>query len=474
MSLPGAHVWRCPSCGRQVPLRIEECRCGTARAVVTSPEEPEGAPAEAGLQTQAEPSGTGTRTLLVGLLLGLAIAGLAFSWRQSTESNSNTTVASAQPDPIEESGDWEPQVEPEEVATQFADSPAVTQPEVRRSAELRPSQPSARSSSSSAALEDVVARVLPSVVSIQAGSGRGTGFFVRSDFVLTNAHVVGDETSVRLQTGSKQYQGRVVRLSPSTDLALVQVYNSDPQQPSLSLGSAQGVRAGQEVIAIGFALGVLSNTVTRGIVSAIRDTGTVRLIQTDAAINPGNSGGPLVNRDGVVVGVNSMRVAGTQGGEGLAFAVAIDHGTQLLRGDSSAAATATPIQGLNRMMTGSSETSEMREQGEKAYRRTLEQVVRSGNQLDNYWDRYAKSCVLTSNRAGDRQWFAVLEPNGVRITATSAYDCEAWLGELRTAAAAIRTALTDAAEAARRQGVYPGVMRDLRREYRMAWPGWER
>jgi hypothetical protein len=316
--------------------------------------------------------------------------------------------------------------------------------------------------------------VLPSVVTIQAGSGRGTGFFVQTDFVLTNAHVVGDEASVRLQTGSKQYQGRVVRRSPGTDLALIQVYNSDPHQPALNLGSAQGVRAGQEVIAIGSALGVLSNTVTRGIVSAVRDTGTVRLIQTDAAINPGNSGGPLVNRDGTVVGVNSMRVAGTHGGEGLAFAVAIDHGTQLLRGSSSTAASTTPAQGLNRMMTDSSETSEMRDKGEQAYRRTLEQVVRTGNQLDSYWDRYAKSCVLTSNRAGDRHWFAVLEPNGVRITGTSAYDCEAWLGELRTAATAIRTALTDAAEAARRQGVYPGVMRDLRREYRMAWPGWER
>jgi hypothetical protein len=200
----------------------------------------------------------------------------------------------------------------------------------------------------------------------------------------------------------------------------------------------------------------------------------VRLIQTDAAINPGNSGGPLVDRDGVVVGVNSMRVAGTQGGEGLAFAVAIDHGTQLLRGDSSAAVTATPIQGLSRMMTGSSESSEMREQGEHAYRRTIEQVVRTGNQLDGYWDRYAKSCVVTANRAGDRHWFAALEPNGVQIAATSAYNCEAWLGEVRTAAEAIRTALTDAAEAARRQGVYPGVLRDLRRQHRMEWAGWER
>jgi len=473
MSLPGTHVWRCPSCARQVPLRIEECRCGTARAAVTSVEESPAATVEAGVQAPPESSGGGTRTLLIGLLLGLAVAGLGFTWLQPAESNSNATVASAQPDPNAGSGDWEP-VEPEEAVIRIADSPAALQPEVRPSPEIRSSQPSAVSASSGAALEDVVARVLPSVVSIQAGSGRGTGFFVRSDFVLTNAHVVGADTSVRLQTGSKQYQGRVVRLSPGTDLALVQVYNSDPQQPSLSLGSAQGVRAGQEVIAIGFALGVLSNTVTRGIVSAVRDTGTVRLIQTDAAINPGNSGGPLVNRDGVVVGVNSMRIAGTQGGEGLAFAVAIDHGAQLLRGESSAAATTTPVQGLNRMMTGSSETSEMREQGEKAYRRTLEQVVQNGNQLDSYWDRYAKSCVVTANRGGDRQWFAVLEPNGVRITATSAYDCEAWLGELRTAAAEIKTALTDAAEAARRQGVYPGVMRDLRRQYRMEWAGWER
>jgi hypothetical protein len=82
--------------------------------------------------------------------------------------------------------------------------------------------------------------------------------------------------------------------------------------------------------------------------------------------------------------------------------------------------------------------------------------------------------VVSANRTGERPWFAVLEPNGVRITATSAYDCEAWLGELRTTAAAIKTALADAAEAARRQGVYPGVMRDLRRQYRMEWAGWER
>jgi hypothetical protein len=125
-------------------------------------------------------------------------------------------------------------------------------------------------------------------------------------------------------------------------------------------------------------------------------------------------------------------------------------------------------------MTGSSESSEMRQNGEDAYRRTLEQAARSANQLDGFWDRYATSCVVTAARAGDRRWFAVFETNGVRISVSSAYDCEGWLNEVRTHADAIRAALTEAAEAARRQGVYPGVMRDLRRRNLMEWGGWER
>jgi S1-C subfamily serine protease len=145
-------------------------------------------------------------------------------------------------------------------------------------------------------LEELVSRVVPAVAFVQAGQNRGTGFFIARDKLLTNAHVVGSQSSVRLQLGDAAYQARVVNVSAGSDLAVLQVYNAPPGQAVLSLGSASGVRVGEEVIAVGSALGVLSNTVTRGIISAVRKAGPVTLIQTDAAINPGNSGGPLVNR----------------------------------------------------------------------------------------------------------------------------------------------------------------------------------
>jgi S1-C subfamily serine protease len=451
-------------------MRVETCRCGLERppidASIVLPSEGAAAPAS---DEPASASGHGARLLLAGLLAGLIIAALGFSFLQPEPAPTKAPAdRAARPDPaVVANGRAEGSVGESE-GTDVAE-PASVEP---RSETTGPDEEVAQASTRS--LEDVVARVLPAVASIQAGSGRGTGFFVRSDSLLTNAHVVGNESSVRVQTGAKQYQGRVIRLSPGTDLALIQVYDADPRQPYLTLGSGRSVRAGQEVIAVGFALGVLSNTVTRGIVSALRTTPSVLLIQTDAAINPGNSGGPLVDRDGTVVGVNSMRVNGAQGSEGLAFAVAIDHGTELLQGNATLTAVATPAQDLNRIMNGSSETSELRERGEAEYRRTLEQAVRSAAQIDSYWDRYSKSCLVSAARVGDRVWFAVYEPNGVRIAATSVYNCETWLGEVRTAAEHIKTALVAAAETGRRHGVYPGVMRDLRRQHRLEWAGWER
>jgi S1-C subfamily serine protease len=320
-------------------------------------------------------------------------------------------------------------------------------------------------------LEDVVARVVPAVGTIQAGGARGTGFFVRPDTVVTNAHVVDGETSVRLHTGGRTHHARVVAISTSSDLALLRVLDPRPGQPTVSLGTASSARVGQEVVAIGSALGVLSNTVTRGIVSAVRQVGQVRLLQTDAAINPGNSGGPLVDRQGQVIGINSMTVA-RQVGEGVAFAVAIDHAVQLLAGGSAAGQahpTETPAPGLESLLRAPSEPEDdRRARGTQALMRALEQAAQRAGELDAYWNRYERSCVASADR-GSRPWFGVYETRGVRINATSVYDCAGWLETVGSHAAAIRAATDEAVDRARREGVYPGVIRDLRRKHRLDW-----
>ena len=136
------------------------------------------------------------------------------------------------------------------------------------------------------------------VVSIETGGGRGSGFFVTPELILTNAHVVenngfGDAAAVGRHRACRRaccaahpkWTSRSsARISP------VLVSRRDDGN-----GERRPV-AGQEVIAIGSALGMLQNTVTRGIVSAVRNAGGVILIQTDAAINRGNSGGPLIDR----------------------------------------------------------------------------------------------------------------------------------------------------------------------------------
>ena len=96
-------------------------------------------------------------------------------------------------------------------------------------------------------------------------------------------------------------------------------------------------------MAIGSPLGLLQNSATRGIVSAIRQLGAVTVIQTDAATNPGNSGGPLLDRQGDVIGITTM---GVKEAQGLSFAVASDHAQQVLDGKRSTS-TATPLSSLN-------------------------------------------------------------------------------------------------------------------------------
>jgi hypothetical protein len=165
-----------------------------------------------------------------------------------------------------------------------------------------------------------------------------------------------------------------------------------------------------------------------------------------------------------------MKIGGAKG-EGLAFAVAIDHAAQLLSGQRTAA-IATPLQGLNRIMTGSTASEDLREQGTAAYQTAVERAARRGDQIDELWQRASSSCVARAARAGDREWFAIYEASGLQIQLSSGINCEGWLATLRSNADIVRAEMTRAAEAARRQGVYPGVMRDIRRHNQMEWQGW--
>jgi serine protease Do len=170
-------------------------------------------------------------------------------------------------------------------------------------------------------------------------TGVGSGIILTADgFVLTNRHVVEGSTSltVTLLDGS-EYPATVVKVSDTQDLALVKV-DATGLSPA-KLGQSSQVVVGQTAIAIGSPLGTFTETVTKGIVSAldrqitVQDEQTGRpvtltgLIQTDAAINPGNSGGPLLNANGEVIGVNTATAATA---EGLGFAIPIDKAADLI------------------------------------------------------------------------------------------------------------------------------------------------
>ena len=159
----------------------------------------------------------------------------------------------------------------------------------------------------------------------------GTGFFITDQgYMITNNHVVegAKEVSIILSDGTEQ-KAAIVGTDIFSDIAVLKTEGNVPAVAKL--GNSDVLKPGESVIAIGSPLGNFKNTVTVGVVSATGraiDTGNSYriedLIQTDAAINHGNSGGPLVNLAGEVIGVNTLVVRSTAGGdvaEGLGFAV---------------------------------------------------------------------------------------------------------------------------------------------------------
>jgi serine protease Do len=194
--------------------------------------------------------------------------------------------------------------------------------------------------------EEIVRQLRPSVVQVlteganqdifgqlQPSQGIGTGVIIDDEgHIITNNHVVrlGGETiasqiTVTLSDGSTE-DAEVVGTDPQTDLAVLKI-DATALSPA-DLGSSDDLAVGEDVVAMGYALGLEGEpTVSRGVVSAknrtIEDQGISinDVIQTDASINPGNSGGPLVDNQGRVVGINTAIISNAQS---IGFSISID------------------------------------------------------------------------------------------------------------------------------------------------------
>lgn len=219
--------------------------------------------------------------------------------------------------------------------------------------------------------EDVVEKVLPSVVGIEStftvtsqnngfnynfggfagmsGFGQnqqsqtstatatGTGVIITSDgYIVTNAHVIydteyeaGKATSISVIVNEEErYDAEIIGYDTDCDLAVLKI--DENNLVAAEFGSSDELKLGQNVIAIGNPLGFeLMNTVTSGIVSGLNRQITINeksmtLIQTDTAINSGNSGGPLINKMGQVIGINSSKMSASYSEtsiEGIGFAI---------------------------------------------------------------------------------------------------------------------------------------------------------
>ena len=194
---------------------------------------------------------------------------------------------------------------------------------------------------------DIVDKVSQSVVSIITSvktmsffggsydsEAAGTGVIVSADgYILTNKHVIDGATkiSVVLDDGTTFENVKLAEIDPLNDIAFLKIDGVSDLKVA-TLGDSKTINVGQQVIAIGNALGQYQNTVTAGIVSGTGRSLTATdsigmnseqlsdMIQTDAAINSGNSGGPLVNAAGEVIGINTATSASA---ENMGFAIPI-------------------------------------------------------------------------------------------------------------------------------------------------------
>ena len=219
-------------------------------------------------------------------------------------------------------------------------------------------------------VSDIAAQALPSVVSITNisvqevqsyfnrfgpnGAGQtqmeettscGSGIIIANDgtylYIVTNQHVVADATTLSVSfVDNTVCEAQLCGADEQVDLAVIKVAVADLSEDTLSqikviqVGDSDALEVGEQVVAIGNALGY-GQSVTTGIVSALDRTltnesgTTASYIQTDAAINPGNSGGALLNLDGQLIGINTAKLSDTDV-EGMGYAIPISDAAELI------------------------------------------------------------------------------------------------------------------------------------------------
>ena len=428
----------CPSCGRRVPHNVTVCRCGAKLPA-------------ADLYEAEQPPREKSVLALLGPAL-FAIAGFVwFFYFRPTPTAPAVTIRHSIGPPPASLGYLTPDM-------LGPPPPRPQRPSAEETAPAAPPQPAP--APPAPAIDEIVARVMPAVVQIEAGELKGSAFFVAYDTLITNFHVVNQETyvTIKVPAGATTI-ARVDARAPNLDLAILKMAQPSAAQVFIPLASTDSLREGQEVIAIGSSLGTLQNTVTRGVIGGLRAAGAATMIQHDAAINPGNSGGPLLDRQGRVIGVNTLTYTDKPG---IAFAVASDHVSDLLAGRIEDVGT-TPG-GLSdiRARARRDESERRLQQGEQAFKSRIAKMVENAKVIDADWKQFRLQCY-TSPIVGryDREWFAIMVPGEVSANVNA--NCSNFFNGIKSNVDQFRNAMKDIITATRRADLLPGTVRDVLR-----------
>jgi S1-C subfamily serine protease len=442
----------CPACDRRVPRSVAKCRCGAILPAEDIADVP---------GAEIESSTDGSRAIVAIAIVAIAAgAGYWMFMRPvavpvqiekaavNTPHFSATAAAAADASPAARAWDAAAKAQAAPASSDTVTPTPYSPPTI---APL------------SAAVEDMVDRVMPAVVLIETTGGRGSGFYIAHDTLITNVHVVQNDSYVTLRRmDGSSVTARVANKAPAFDIAILKVASPSASQAVIPMGSAHALKPGQEIIVIGSALGTLQNSVSRGIVSGLRTAGGATLVQTDAATNPGNSGGPMLDRNGAVVGITTM---GYKNAEGLNFGVAIDHARDLLEGRTASLGTTAGLSDIQSRSKGS-ESDRQQQQGEEQFRGGMGQMADAARNVDAAWQRFRDQCFKDPIGGNyQREWFAVLVPRA--LPGNAGAGCASYYSSLETDIKQFRGFMQRLLSDARRANVLPGTIRDQLRNNRL-------